>query len=88
MGDEAVFRCEPVSSPFILWNVNGTLYRNLTKAVRQDFHRSTYELTILAKAMYNMTDIQCILRLPDAESDVVYIIMEGTYYDNAFFHFT
>ena len=64
----AVFTCETRGALYGYWRVNGTAYNDLPPALRADLdpdretvgENEVYTLTILGRAEYNGTVVQCV----------------------------
>lgn len=64
----AIFTCEISSGDFVFWRVNGTSFNDLTPEIKNNSNVAQEKigdsdlitLTILARAEYNGTTVQCV----------------------------
>ena len=68
----AVFTCETGGGDFVGWKVNGTGFTSLPPEVQEDLRTRLVEsgrstLTIVARATYNGTTVQCVTVQSDGD---------------------
>ena len=72
---EEEFTCETRNAPFVAWQVNGTFLSQLDPSLHADLVNAQqtvgdidrHTLTILARAEYNGTVVQCVAAVPGGE---------------------
>ena len=85
----AEFICETRNAPSFGWRVNGTFLSQLDPSLRADLDTGQetvgdieqYTLTIIARAEYNGTVIQCVAAVPGGdfrESGNATLMIQGT----------